>query len=102
MSDDPWPPDDRPGPPPPKRMNIHEQSAWGRLLKMGAAYTILGGKRALDLRSIKISRPAQMAQFCRAFNEVAGRSGSNRRHVDRGGNPVFVVTDDPEFQPGRS
>lgn len=29
-----------------------------------------------------------------ALYNVAGRSGVNRKHVDRLGNPVFIVTDD--------
>jgi hypothetical protein len=27
---------------------------------------------------------------------VAGRSGCNRRHVDRAGVPIYVITDDPD------
>ena len=97
--DEPWPPDDRPAPSPPKKeMNIHERSAWGRLERMGAARVILGSMSALDLRPVRIKSAARMAQFCQAFHEVAGRSGANRRHVDRNGCPVFVVTEDPRFQ----
>ena len=75
-------------------MNHHEKGAWKRLEGMGAKRIEIGGKVALDLRPIRIRDDIQLSDFCYDFNEVAGRSGSNRRHVDRRGSPVFVVTDD--------
>jgi len=74
-------------------MNIHEESAWKRLLELGARETMLGGKHALDLSPIRITTGPQLALFCHAFNEVVGRSNANRRHVDRRGCPTYVVTD---------
>ena len=77
-------------------MNVHEVNAWNTLIQLGARKTTIGGKLALDLISIRIRSGQRLAQFCQAFSEVAGRSRSNRRHVDRQGRPVFVVTDDRE------
>ena len=75
-------------------MNLHERNAWNTLVQLGARTTTIGGKHAIDLRSIRIRSQRKLTQFCAAFHEVAGRSTCNRRHVDRYGHPIFVVTDD--------
>ncbi len=72
--------------------NAHEKWAWRVLVSMGATETEIGGKPALDIRTVKPTRK-RWAQFLQAFLEVAGRSGGVRRHVDRNGCPVFVVRD---------
>jgi hypothetical protein len=74
-------------------MNGPETQAWTVLVSLGAKTIELGGKCALDLRPIRITSQRKLCHFCMALTEVVGRSGSNRRHVDRGGFPVFVVTD---------
>lgn len=74
-------------------MNIHEERAWKRLRELGAKEITLGGKHALALRPIRVTSGKRLAMFCQAFDGVAGRSGANRRHIDRRGCPVFVVTD---------
>jgi hypothetical protein len=79
-----------------KQMNAHEARAWRRLLELGAERTELGGKPALDLSHAKPRDLAQRSDLIGAVVEVAGRSGCNRRHVDRRGNAVYVVTDDPD------
>jgi hypothetical protein len=75
-------------------VNQHEYSAWRVLLELGARITQIATKHALDLRPIRITSKRKLALFCQAFNEVAGRSGTNRRHQDRTGCPIYVVTDD--------
>lgn len=76
-------------------MNVHEERGWKRLVEMGARKIKLGGKHALDLRPIRITNEKKLRMFCQALCEVVGRSNANRRHVDRSGCPVFVVTDFP-------
>lgn len=74
-------------------MNLHELKAWTELQALGAVPTEIGGKRALDLRPIRVTSGIRLGRLLQAFNEVVGRSGANRRHLDRRGVPVFVVTD---------
>jgi len=74
-------------------MNIHEERAWKLLRALGAKELQLGGKHALDLSPIRLTSSKKLALFCQALIEVVGRSGANRRHVDRRGCPVYVVTD---------
>jgi hypothetical protein len=77
-------------------MNDHERRAWRALETLGARSIELGGKPALDVSPVRITNARALREFARAFHEVAGRSGTVRRHVDRTGAPVFVVTDEPE------
>ncbi len=74
-------------------MNTHEKSAWRVLVELGATETELGGKAALDLRTVRWRSRKRFGVFLQAFLEVAGRSGAVRRHMDRTGCPVFVVCD---------
>ena len=74
-------------------MNVHEERFWKKLVELGAKEITLGGKHALDLRPIRVTSEKKLALFCQAFHEVVGSSNGNRRHVDRRGCPVFVVTD---------
>ena len=73
-------------------MNVHEERFWKLLVELGAKEIMLGGKHALDLRPIRVTSAKKLAMFCQALHEVVGRSNGNRRHVDRRGCPVFVVT----------
>lgn len=75
-------------------MNTHERNAWCTLLYLGARKTEIGGKAALDMSDVRIRSAKNLRLFCRALVEVAGRSGKNRRHTDRYGSPIYVVTDD--------
>lgn len=77
-------------------MNTHEQIAWRVLLYLGARPIELGRKHALDLTPIRITSQKNLRLFCQAVVDVAGRSGANRRHQDRAGCPVYVVTDDAQ------
>lgn len=78
-------------------MNSHERDAWRYLAEIGAKEIDLGGKPGLDLRTARPGRSAkERSRYLGAILNVAGRSGSVRRHVDRLGNAVFVVTDDRE------
>lgn len=79
-----------------ERMNSYEQSAWRVLLGLGARLTELAGKPTLDLRPIRVTSEKKLRLFLQASLGVAGRSGCNRRHVDRAGVPVYVVTDDSD------
>ena len=74
-------------------MNVHEERFWKQLVELGAKEITLGGKHALDLRPIRVTSERKLAMFCQAVVEVVGRSNANRRHVDRRGCPVYVVTD---------
>ncbi len=78
-------------------MNAPERQAWETLIGLGAKVTEIGGKIALDLRPSRITSRRKVALFCMGILEAAGRSGANRRHVDRNGYPVFIVTDDKEL-----
>lgn len=78
-----------------ERMNDSERSAWRVLLGLGARLTELAGKSALDLRPIRATSEKKLRLLVQGCLGVAGRSGCNRRHVDRAGVPVYVVTDDP-------
>jgi hypothetical protein len=77
-----------------ERMNDSERSAWRVLLGLGARPTELAGKSTLDLRPIRATSEKKLRLLVQACLGVAGRSGCNRRHVDRAGVPVYVVTDD--------
>jgi hypothetical protein len=74
-------------------MNIHEERAWKLLVELGAKECDLGGKHALDLTPIRATTKNKLCLLVQAVLDVVGRSGANRRHVDRRGCPVFVVTD---------
>lgn len=77
------------------QMNTHERGAWRVLLGLGARLTELAGKPALDLRPIRATSEKKLRLLVQSALGVAGRSGCNRRHLDRAGVPVYVVTDDP-------
>lgn len=79
----------------PRRMNSHERSAWRVLLELGAVVAPLA-KPMLDVTPIRITSRNKMRLFASAIIDVAGRSGANRRHMDRAGCLVYVVTDDPD------
>jgi hypothetical protein len=79
--------------------NEHERRAWNRLVALGATPTEIGGKPALDVRTVRLRSAEAVADFADALIEVAGRSGAVRRHVDRQNRPVFVVTDDEAARP---
>lgn len=74
-------------------MNVHEESAWRLLVELGAREFMLGGKHALDLKPIRATSEKKLRLLVQAVLQVVGRSNANRRHVDRSGCPVFVVTD---------
>ena len=74
-------------------MNIHEERAWKLLVSLGAREWMLGGKHALDLKPIRLTSGKKLGLFVQSVIDVVGRSGANRRHVDRRGCPVYVVTD---------
>ncbi len=76
------------------RMNDSERSAWRVLLRLGARLTEIAGKPALDMSPIRVTSRNKLRLLVGACLEVAGRSGCNRRHMDRTGAPVYVVTDD--------
>ncbi len=74
-------------------MNIHEERAWKLLIELGAREFMLGGKHALDLKPIRTTNEKKLCLYTQAVLAVVGRSNANRRHVDRRGCPVYVVTD---------
>jgi hypothetical protein len=75
-------------------MNTHERHAWRLLVERGAREIELGGKPGLDLTTARPGRTKeQRSDYIGALLAVSGRSGAVRRHVDRRGNPTFVVTD---------
>lgn len=74
-------------------MNVHEERAWRILVDLGARELTLGGKHALDLKPIRATSERKLRLLVQAVLGVVGNSGANRRHVDRSGCPVFVVTD---------
>jgi len=74
-------------------LNVHEERAWKRLIELGAREFSLGGKHALDLKPIRATSEKKLRLLVQAVLGVVGRSGANRRHVDRSGCPVYVVTD---------
>ena len=74
-------------------MNSHEERAWKRLVELGARELTIGGKHALDLSTIRVTSKNKICLFLQAALAVVGRSNANRRHVDRRGCPIFVVTD---------
>lgn len=74
-------------------MNVHEESAWRVLIELGARETVIGGKHALDLTPIRITNKDKLCLYTQAVLGVVGRSNANRRHVDRRGCPIYVVTD---------
>lgn len=75
-------------------MNEREGAAWKTLLYLGATHMEIGGKHALNLEPIRATTGIKTAMLIEAAIEVVGRSGANRRHVNREGRPVYVVTDD--------
>jgi hypothetical protein len=82
-----------------RSMNVHEERAWKRLRELGAKEITIFGKRALDLSPIRITSKNKLGMFVGALIDVAGRSNVKRHHVDRRGLPIYVVTDDPPYQP---
>lgn len=80
-------------------MNANEKHAWRTLLELGAKSISLGGKAALDMSTIRITSKKTMRKLPGAIVGVAAlnsKTSTNRRHVDRYGYPVFIVTDDFE------
>ena len=74
-------------------MNVHEERAWKLLRELGAREFMLGGKHALDLTPIRITSKDKLCLYTQAVLGVVGRSNANRRHMDRRGCPIYVVTD---------
>lgn len=74
-------------------MNIHEERAWRILVELGAREFMLADKHALDLSPIRCTTKKKLCLLVQAAIAVVGRSGANRRHVDRRGCPIYVVTD---------
>jgi hypothetical protein len=74
-------------------LNVHEERAWKLLVELGAREFILGGKQALDLSPIRATSKDKLCLLVQAVVAVVGRSGANRRHLDRRGCPIYVVTD---------
>jgi hypothetical protein len=74
-------------------MNVHEERAWKLLVDLGAREFMLGGKHALDLKPIRVTSERKLRLLVQAVLGVVGNSKANRRHVDRSGCPVYVVTD---------
>lgn len=74
-------------------MNVHEERAWRILIELGAKETTLAGKNALDLSPIRLTSKNKLGLFVQAVLDVVGRSNANRRHVDRRGLPIYVITD---------
>jgi hypothetical protein len=54
---------------------------------------MLTNKHALDLSPIRLTSKNKLGLFVQAVLDVVGRSNANRRHVDRRGCPIYVVTD---------
>jgi hypothetical protein len=74
-------------------VNVHEERAWKLLVELGAREFMLGGKHALDLKPIRATSEKKLCLLVQAVVAVVGRSNANRRHVDRRGCPIYVVTD---------
>ena len=74
-------------------MNVHEERAWKLLVELGARETMIANKHALDLSSIRLTSKNKLGLFVQAVIDVVGRSNANRRHLDRRGLPIYVVTD---------
>jgi hypothetical protein len=74
-------------------VNIHEERAWKLLIELGAKETKILDKHALDLSPIRLTTKNKLCLFVQAVIDVVGRSNANRRHVDRRGCPIYVVTD---------
>jgi hypothetical protein len=74
-------------------MNVHEERAWRLLVELGAREWMCGGKHALDLKPIRATSAKKLRLLVQGVLQVVGNSGANRRHVDRAGIPIYVVTD---------
>lgn len=74
-------------------MNVHEERAWKLLVELGAREIMIFGKHALDLSPIRLTSKDKLGMFVGAVIDVVGNSNGNRRHVDRRGLPIYVVTD---------
>ena len=74
-------------------MNVSEERFWKVLIELGARETMIGGKHALDLSPIRVTNKNKLGLFIQAVVGVVGRSNANRRHVDRRGCPIYIVTD---------
>jgi hypothetical protein len=77
-----------------RHMNEHERRAWRQLINLGAKVSPLA-KPMLSIVPIRITSERKLRIFASALVEVVGRSGVNRRHMDRSGCLVYIVTDDP-------
>ena len=79
-------------------MTLNEKNSWRTLVELGAKEIMIFDKHALDLSSIRITSKRVMIKLPGAIVGVAGigSKSSNRRHVDRIGNPIYIVTDDSE------
>jgi len=64
-------------------VNVHEERSWKLLVELGARAFMLGGKHALDLKPIRATNERKLRLLVGAVLGVVGRSGANRRHVDR-------------------
>lgn len=74
-------------------MNVHEERAWKILVELGAREFMLQGKHALDLSPIRATTKNKLCLLVQAVITVVGRSNANRRHLDRRGCPIYVITD---------
>jgi hypothetical protein len=74
-------------------VNIHEERAWKVLIELGAREFMLFNKHALDLSPIRATTKNKLCLLVNAVIGVIGRSGANRRHMDRRGLLIYVVTD---------
>lgn len=74
-------------------MNVSEERAWKLLIELGAKEIQIFDKHALDLSTIRATTKNKLCLLVQATLDVVGHSGANRRHVDRRGCPVYVVTD---------
>ena len=72
---------------------MHEERAWKQLVELGAREIMIFGKHALDLSPIRLTSKNKLGMFVSAVVAVVGNSNANRRHVDRRGLPIYVVTD---------
>jgi len=72
-------------------MNDYEKAAWSQLIELGAKLTELGGCDALDVSTVRVRNKDTMGRLTKALREVVGRSGQNEWHINRNGEPIFVI-----------
>lgn len=77
-----------------RSMNVHEKSAWKMLVGLGARPIDLGGKPGLSVLPIRCTSARKLELFAEAFLGACGQSGAVRRHTNRAGRRVLLVTDD--------